>query len=74
MAAVIFAFFLHSIKIAYLKLTQFSKALASPDGYEREVIAINGMFPGPLIEANTGDTIIVHVNNGLDEGQGLRKY
>ncbi|WVQ90651.1 hypothetical protein IAS59_004432 [Cryptococcus gattii] len=48
-----------------------TKALASPDGYEREVIAINGMFPGPVIEANTGDTIIVHVNNGLDEGQGL---
>ncbi|KIR33452.1 hypothetical protein I352_04221 [Cryptococcus deuterogattii MMRL2647] len=51
-----------------------TKALASPDGYEREVIAINGMFPGPLIEANTGDTIIVHVNNGLDEGQGLLFY
>lgn len=48
-----------------------NKALASPDGYEREVYTVNNMFPGPVIEANTGDTIIVHVNNHLDEGQGI---
>lgn len=32
------------------------------------------MLPGPVIEANTGDTVIVHVNNYLHEGQGIRKY
>nr|AXA19830.1 laccase [Cryptococcus neoformans var. neoformans] len=48
-----------------------AKAFASPDGYEREVYVVNNMFPGPVIEANTGDTIIVHVNNHLDEGQSL---
>ncbi|WVQ79588.1 hypothetical protein IAT38_001688 [Cryptococcus sp. DSM 104549] len=47
------------------------KATASPDGYEREVYSINGVFPAPLIEANTGDTIIVHVTNDLDEGQSI---
>lgn len=64
-----------SPKVTYLNLTHMcSKALASPDGYERVVYTVNNMFPGPVIEANTGDTIIVHVNNHLDEGQGIRKY
>lgn len=30
---------------------------AAPDGYEKDVILINGEFPGPLIEANWGDWI-----------------
>jgi hypothetical protein len=28
---------------------------------------------GPLIEANEGDTIIVHVENNLDMPQSIRK-
>ncbi|OXG61067.1 Cu-oxidase [Cryptococcus neoformans c8] len=48
-----------------------TEALASPDGYERLVYAVNNMLPGPVIEANTGDTVIVHVNNYLHEGQGI---
>ncbi|CAO1618236.1 unnamed protein product [Parajaminaea phylloscopi] len=44
-----------------------TRALASPDGYEKEVYAINGMMPGPLIEANVGDTIEVVVHNQLEE-------
>lgn len=40
-----------------------TQALAAPDGYEKPMILINNQFPGPLIEANTGDTIRVHVNN-----------
>jgi FtsP/CotA-like multicopper oxidase with cupredoxin domain len=35
----------------------------SPDGVPRMVQAINGQIPGPLIEANWGDTIQVTVNN-----------
>jgi FtsP/CotA-like multicopper oxidase with cupredoxin domain len=38
------------------------------------VYAVNGQYPGPLIEANEGDTIIVHVTNHLDVGQGIRAY
>lgn len=34
-----------------------SRALASPDGYQKHVILINGQFPGPMIEANWGDWI-----------------
>ncbi|KAA8572187.1 hypothetical protein EYC84_002096 [Monilinia fructicola] len=47
---------------------------ASPDGYQRDVILVNGVFPGPLIEANWGDTIQVTVHNkitGPEEGTAL---
>jgi FtsP/CotA-like multicopper oxidase with cupredoxin domain len=29
-----------------------------------------GQFPGPLIECNTGDRLVVKVNNQLPDGQG----
>ncbi|KAF2741378.1 hypothetical protein EJ04DRAFT_453785 [Polyplosphaeria fusca] len=35
----------------------------NPDGVYRRMILINGMFPGPLIECNEGDEIVVHVHN-----------
>ncbi|RFU26799.1 hypothetical protein B7463_g9537, partial [Scytalidium lignicola] len=38
----------------------------APDGYQRPVMIINGQFPGPLIEANWGDTIQVTVHNEID--------
>lgn len=38
---------------------------AAPDGYSRPVIGINGVWPCPLLEANVGDTVIVHVDNKL---------
>ena len=46
----------------------------SPDGYQKDVMLINGQFPGPTIEANWGDTIQVNVHNeitGPDEGTAL---
>ncbi|KAE8445118.1 hypothetical protein EG329_013720 [Mollisiaceae sp. DMI_Dod_QoI] len=46
----------------------------SPDGYQKDVLIINGQFPGPLIEANWGDTIQVTVHNaitGPGEGTAL---
>jgi FtsP/CotA-like multicopper oxidase with cupredoxin domain len=44
------------------------------DGFERDVILVNNEFPGPLVEANFGDTISVTVHNnisGPDEGTSL---
>ena len=38
---------------------------ASPDGYSRPVIGINGVWPCPKLEATVGDTVIVHVDNKL---------
>lgn len=28
-----------------------------PDGYKKDVLLVNGQYPGPLIEANWGDMI-----------------
>ncbi|KAF2716845.1 multicopper oxidase [Polychaeton citri CBS 116435] len=44
----------------------------APDGVERLGLLINGQFPGPAIEANWGDTIIVHLTNAMqDNGTSL---
>ncbi|GME49106.1 laccase-1 precursor [Neofusicoccum parvum] len=43
----------------------------SPDGYKKDVLLVNGQFPGPLVEANWGDMIEVTVQNkisGPEEG------
>ncbi len=34
-----------------------SRAQIAPDGYSKDVILVNGQFPGPIIEANWGDYI-----------------
>ncbi|KIW19302.1 hypothetical protein PV08_03596 [Exophiala spinifera] len=50
------------------------RGVLAPDGVERDVILINGQFPGPTIEANWGDTIEVTVTNlisGPKEGTSL---
>ncbi|GKU21220.1 unnamed protein product [Fusarium langsethiae] len=38
-------------------------AILNPDGVYRPMLLINNQFPGPLVECNEGDTIIVHVKN-----------
>ncbi|OCK79607.1 multicopper oxidase [Lepidopterella palustris CBS 459.81] len=44
----------------------------APDGYDRIVLAVNGTVPGPTIEANWGDTVIIHVTNSLtNNGTGI---
>ncbi|UNI13671.1 hypothetical protein JDV02_000393 [Purpureocillium takamizusanense] len=51
-----------------------SRKTIAPDGYQVEGLLVNGAFPGPLIEANWGDTIQVTVHNnisGPDEGVAL---
>ena len=46
-----------------------TKGFRSPDGVRKSVYLINGMFPGPTLEARSGDRIVVDVHNGLqDEG------
>jgi FtsP/CotA-like multicopper oxidase with cupredoxin domain len=35
----------------------------NPDGVYRPMILINSTFPGPLVECNEGDEIVVHVHN-----------
>ncbi|KAL2021622.1 hypothetical protein VTK56DRAFT_6975 [Thermocarpiscus australiensis] len=49
-----------------LRLHRREEVIA-PYGYQKNSILINGQFPGPLIEANWGDTIQVTVRNGLKD-------
>ncbi|KAI0387177.1 putative ferroxidase [Hypomontagnella monticulosa] len=45
---------------------------ASPDGFGRPVIGINGAWPCPKIEADVGDLVIINLNNQLgNETTGL---
>ncbi|KAI8608695.1 Cupredoxin [Chytriomyces sp. MP71] len=43
----------------------------APDGVEKGVLLVNDAFPGPLIEARTGDRVIVHVTNKLQSVEGV---
>ncbi|KAF5550714.1 hypothetical protein FMEXI_3673 [Fusarium mexicanum] len=44
----------------------------SPDGVEKRVYLVNDEFPGPLIEARSGDRLVIRVDNSLqDEGVSL---
>jgi FtsP/CotA-like multicopper oxidase with cupredoxin domain len=42
-----------------------SEAYGAPDGYNRSHITINGQMPGPLVEANEGDTLVFNIYNAL---------
>jgi FtsP/CotA-like multicopper oxidase with cupredoxin domain len=37
--------------------------VANPDGVYRPMITVNGQFPGPMIECNEGDSLIINVDN-----------
>lgn len=37
----------------------------APDGFERDMILINGQFPGPLLEVDEGDDVEVKVHNKM---------
>ncbi|KAA1078996.1 hypothetical protein PGTUg99_019718 [Puccinia graminis f. sp. tritici] len=39
--------------------------LGFPDGVEKAMIVANGQYPGPIIEVNQGDEVIVNVKNNL---------
>ncbi|ORY04117.1 Cupredoxin [Clohesyomyces aquaticus] len=44
---------------------QITEGTISPDGVPRKALLVNGQMPGPTIEANWGDTVVVTVTNGL---------
>ncbi|TVY91410.1 Laccase [Lachnellula willkommii] len=51
---------------------EITQGYRSPDGVRKLVYLINGLFPGPTIEARSGDTIKVEVHNLLeDEGVAI---
>ncbi|KAJ5786692.1 uncharacterized protein N7503_011904 [Penicillium pulvis] len=54
------------------KTTQYldwhvTKDVRRPDGVLKQIYVINNLFPGPTIEARSGDTLIITVTNALYE-------
>ncbi|CAM8959172.1 unnamed protein product [Rhodiola kirilowii] len=47
---------------------RLSYVTASPLGVHQQVIAVNGKFPGPIINVTTNNHVQVNVWNDLDEG------
>ncbi|KAF8578777.1 multicopper oxidase [Ramaria rubella] len=44
-----------------------NNAEVSPDGFPRSGVLMNGQFPGPVITAQKGDTLLLNVNNDLKD-------
>ncbi|CAG8615211.1 14571_t:CDS:1, partial [Cetraspora pellucida] len=51
-----------------------SKEKLPPDGFTREMYTINGQFPGPLIKANKGDTLVLNVYNDLENETTIHSH
>ncbi|KAK8085607.1 Laccase-1 [Apiospora hydei] len=43
----------------------------NPDGVYKPMMMINGQFPGPMMEVNEGDTVIVNVKNAARNATGI---
>ncbi|RPA96894.1 hypothetical protein L873DRAFT_1810685 [Choiromyces venosus 120613-1] len=44
----------------------------APDGFARTMLTFNGTYPGPTISADWGDTVMIHITNGLaDNGTSI---
>ncbi|KAK4552523.1 hypothetical protein LTR86_010367 [Recurvomyces mirabilis] len=50
---------------------EITKGRRRPDGVLKTVYLINDLFPGPTIEARSGDTVIITVRNEIDGGERL---
>ncbi|KAL4923143.1 Cupredoxin [Aspergillus undulatus] len=46
---------------------EIDEITASPDGWPRPAMAINGTIPGPTLYADWGDWVVIHVKNYLHE-------
>ncbi|SNX87336.1 related to cell surface ferroxidase [Melanopsichium pennsylvanicum] len=42
-----------------------TQVLSNPAGTTKQMRLVNGMFPGPMVEANIGDRVIVNVENKM---------
>lgn len=49
-------------------ITQSSRR---PDGVLKDVYLVNDLFPGPVLEARPGDTLVINVVNRLTQDEGI---
>ena len=38
---------------------EFKRTIGAPDGFKRSIITTNNVFPGPVIRATAGDSLVV---------------
>ncbi|CAI2167147.1 4172_t:CDS:10 [Funneliformis geosporum] len=50
------------------------KVNLAPDGFTRVVSTINGQYPGPTIEANKGDRIVMNIHNELEAPTAIHSH
>lgn len=48
-----------------------TKGRRRPDGVLKDVYIINNLFPGPVVEVRSGDTLVIHVVNRLPDSEGI---
>ena len=48
-----------------------TEALGAPAGVYKKMLLVNGQFPGPVIEANVGDRLVVRVQNSLARSSSI---
>ncbi|WFD36297.1 hypothetical protein MCUN1_003176 [Malassezia cuniculi] len=62
--------------VAYAAVVEYNFTVgwhnAAPDGVEKRMNLVNGLFPGPEVRANVGDTVRIHMKNDLgDNGTSI---
>ncbi|CAB4495419.1 unnamed protein product [Rhizophagus irregularis] len=50
------------------------KVTLAPDGFTRQLSTVNGQFPGPTIEVNKGDRILMKIRNKLGESTAMHAH
>jgi Multicopper oxidase len=60
-----FAFSRFKVNLQYW--LSLEHATLSPDGVPKDMEVFNGTYPGPLLEANWGDWMYIHVTNNLKD-------
>ncbi|KZS96979.1 extracellular multicopper oxidase [Sistotremastrum niveocremeum HHB9708] len=48
-----------------------SQVSGAPDGVQRSMLVVNGLYPGPTIEANQGDRLVVNVFNQIENATAI---
>lgn len=43
----------------------------TPDGFTRKMLLVNGKSPGPVLEVNEGDTVVVHLHNAAPRNTSM---
>ncbi|KAJ3807155.1 multicopper oxidase-domain-containing protein, partial [Lentinula aff. lateritia] len=63
----------HALRSETTRIYNFTLAeeLLSPNGVQKTVLTVNGLFPGPTIEVRSGDLLVVNVYNKLSEATSL---